>query len=47
VIGGPDAFALAASDPDNLVDVLARKFVTEIALYLDGGYLGGGGHAVR
>jgi hypothetical protein len=42
VIGGPDAFALAASDPDTLVDVLARKFVTEIVLYVDGD-----GHPVR
>jgi hypothetical protein len=30
VIGGPTAFVLAANDPDKLVDVLARKFVTEI-----------------
>ena len=30
VIGGPTAFVLAANDPARLVDVLARKFVTEI-----------------
>jgi len=30
VIGGPTAFVLAANDPAKLVDVLARKFVTEI-----------------
>jgi hypothetical protein len=32
VVGGPDAFVLSASDPNNLIDVLARKFVTEIVL---------------
>lgn len=32
VIGGPDSFALQANDPEMLVEVLARKFVTEIAL---------------
>jgi Ca-activated chloride channel homolog len=31
VIGGPEAFVLRANDPSVLVDVLARKFVTEIA----------------
>lgn len=30
VIGGPHAFAFAASDPEHLVEVLARKFTTEI-----------------
>jgi len=30
VIGGPTAFVLSANDPDRLVDVMARKFVTEI-----------------
>lgn len=30
VIGGETAFVLAANDPHTLVDVLARKFVTEI-----------------
>jgi hypothetical protein len=30
VIGGPTAFVLSANDPDQLVAVLARKFVTEI-----------------
>lgn len=32
VIGGPTAFVLAANSPDKLVEVLERKFVTEIAL---------------
>ena len=31
VIGGPKAFVLSATDPEALVEVLARKFVTEIA----------------
>lgn len=31
VIGGPEAFVLRANDPSVLVDVLARKFMTEIA----------------
>ena len=35
VIGGPTAFVLAAHDPATLVDVLARKFVTEIVLNVD------------
>jgi Ca-activated chloride channel homolog len=35
VIGGPKAFALIATDPNNLVEVLARKFVTEIVLNTD------------
>jgi len=35
VIGGPKAFALTANDPNNLVDVLARKFVTEIVFNFD------------
>ena len=35
VIGGPTAFVLAAHDPDKLVDVLARKFATEIVFNLD------------
>ena len=30
VIGGPEAFALMADDPEKLVEVMARKFVTEI-----------------
>lgn len=30
VIGGPGAFVLPASDPETLVDVFKRKFVTEI-----------------
>jgi Protein of unknown function (DUF1194) len=30
VIGGPESFALMANDPEMLVEVLARKFVTEI-----------------
>jgi Ca-activated chloride channel homolog len=30
VIGGPESFALMADDPEMLVEVLARKFVTEI-----------------
>ena len=32
VIGGPDAFVLSANDPEHLVEVLARKFMTEIVL---------------
>jgi hypothetical protein len=32
VIGGPNAFALPANDPENLVEVMARKFMTEIVL---------------
>jgi hypothetical protein len=32
VIGGPESFALQANDPEMLVEVLARKFVTEIVL---------------
>ena len=32
VIGGPQAFVLAASDPEHLVEVLARKFTSEIVL---------------
>lgn len=35
VIGGPKAFVLTAHDPNNLVDVLARKFVTEIVFNVD------------
>ena len=35
VIGGPTAFVLAANDPAKLVDVLARKFVTEIVYNTD------------
>ena len=30
VIGGPDSFALMADDPEMLVEVMARKFITEI-----------------
>ena len=30
VIGGPEAFALMADDPEQLVEVMARKFLTEI-----------------
>lgn len=32
VIGGPSAFVLAARSPETLVEVLERKFVTEIVL---------------
>ena len=35
VIGGPTAFVLAANDPAKLVDVMARKFVTEIVFNVD------------
>jgi hypothetical protein len=35
VIGGRTAFVLRATDPDALVEVLARKFVTEIVFNLD------------
>ena len=31
VIGGPDSFALPADDSEHLVEVLAHKFMTEIA----------------
>ncbi|HKP23354.1 MAG TPA: DUF1194 domain-containing protein [Dongiaceae bacterium] len=30
VIGGPEAFALMANDPEQLVEVMARKFLSEI-----------------
>ena len=30
VIGGPEAFVFSANDPEHLVEVLARKFTTEI-----------------
>jgi hypothetical protein len=30
VIGGPQAFVLSANDPEHLVEVMARKFTTEI-----------------
>jgi hypothetical protein len=36
VIGGPDSFALMANDPEMLVEVVARKFVTEIVLNAGG-----------
>ena len=36
VIGGPDSFALMANDTEMLVEVLARKFVTEIVLNAGG-----------
>lgn len=35
VIGGPKAFVLPADDPAALVEVLARKFVTELVLNTD------------
>jgi len=35
VIGGRTAFVLRATDPEALVEVLARKFVTEIVFNLD------------
>lgn len=35
VIGGPNAFVLNAADPAKLVEVLERKFTTEIVLNLD------------
>lgn len=35
VIGGPQAFVLAANDPEHLVEVLARKFTSEIVLNRD------------
>jgi hypothetical protein len=31
VIGGPDSFALMADDPEKLVEVMLRKFMSEIA----------------
>ena len=36
VIGGPESFALMADDPEMLVEVLARKFVTEIVFNTSG-----------
>jgi hypothetical protein len=36
VIGGPESFALMANDPEMLVEVLARKFVTEIVFNATG-----------
>jgi Ca-activated chloride channel homolog len=38
VIGGPDSFALMADDPEKLVEVLARKFMTEIVFNADGAH---------
>jgi Ca-activated chloride channel homolog len=35
VIGGPTAFVLAVKDRERLVEVLARKFVTEIVLNIE------------
>jgi hypothetical protein len=35
VIGGPTSFVLPANDPEKLVEVMARKFVTEIVLNVD------------
>jgi hypothetical protein len=35
VIGGPKAFVFTANNPGSLVDVLARKFVTEIVFNID------------
>jgi hypothetical protein len=32
VIGGPGAFLLSAGDPDAMTEVLARKFIYDIAL---------------
>ncbi len=40
VIGGPTAFVLAANDRNKLVEVLERKFVTEIVLNIDRTNLG-------
>jgi Protein of unknown function (DUF1194) len=42
VIGGPESFALMADDPEMLVEVVARKFVTEIVLNA-----GGAGQSLR
>jgi hypothetical protein len=36
VIGGPDSFALMANDPEMLVEVVARKFITEIVFNATG-----------
>ncbi len=36
VIGGPESFALMANDPEMLVEVVARKFMTEIVLNTSG-----------
>jgi hypothetical protein len=38
VIGGPQAFVLSASDPEHLVEVLARKFTNEIVLNSQRGF---------
>lgn len=35
MIGGRTAFVLRTTDPEALVEVLERKFVTEIVLNLD------------
>ena len=37
VIGGPESFALMADDPEKLVEVMARKFVTEIVFNVPSG----------
>ena len=36
VIGGPESFALMANDPEMLVEVVARKFITEIVFNATG-----------
>lgn len=45
VIGGPAAFLLTAQHPETLVDVLKRKFATEIALNAEA--IGAGDQAPR
>jgi hypothetical protein len=35
VIGGPTAFVLAVEDREKLIEVLARKFMTEIVLNIE------------
>lgn len=34
VVGGPMAFVVPVKAPENLVDAMRRKFVTEIAMAL-------------
>ena len=47
VIGGPKAFALIADDPEQLVEVMARKFLTEIVFNAGGVSTEGADHPLR
>ena len=47
VIGGPKAFALIADDPEQLVEVMARKFLTEIVFNAGSVSTEGADHPLR